>query len=89
MALADKTDAEFDVFLAGLTYTTLSEKKTEFETVQTTINAEKTVHETKRSQLNKHLVKVKTMLSDLETLQSHEDARWADFESRISALEVS
>jgi len=89
MALADKSDAEFDTFLAALTFTTLAEKKTEFETVQTTINSEVTVHDAKRAQLRKHKKKVLEMLKDLETLQAHTDARFADFESRIAALEVS
>ena len=89
MALADKNDAQFDTFLSGLSYSSLAEKKTEFETVQTTINSEVTVHETKRAQLKKHHKKVLDMLTDLATLQAHTDARFADFESRIAALEVS
>ena len=89
MALADKNDAEFDTFLAALTYTTLAEKKTEYTTVQTTINSEVTVHDTKRAQLKKHQKKVLDMLKDLETLEAHTDARFATFEARIAALEAS
>jgi len=89
MALADKTDVQFDAYLAALTYSTLSEKRTEFTTVKSTIVSEATVHDAKRAQLRKHQKKVLDMLTDLETLEAHEDARWATFESRIAALEVS
>ena len=89
MALADMNNAQFDTHLAGLTQGTLTEKKTSYTTTKATLDTEQATLDGKRSQLHSHQVKVATMLKDVATLQQHTDARFVDFESRISALEVS
>ena len=89
MALADKNDAEFDTYLAGLSQSTLAQKKTSYTTTQGTISTEKTALDLKRSQLHAHQLKVDDALKNMNVLEEHEDARFSDFESRIAALEVS
>ena len=89
MAFADMTNQQFDTHLAGLTQTTLAQKKTSYTTTKTSLDSEQVTLDAKRAQLHSHQKKVITMLSDIDTLEQHEDSRFADFESRIAALEVS
>ena len=89
MALADMNDAAFDTHLAGLTQGTLAQKKTSYTTTQGTISTEKTALDLKRAQLHSHQLKVDDALKNMNVLEEHTDARFADFESRIAALEVS
>ena len=89
MAFADMTTVQFDAHLAALSQSTLALKKTSYTGVATAILAESATISGKRSQLHSHQIKVADMLKNIDTLQAHEDARFADFESRIAALEVS
>jgi len=89
MAFADMTSVQFDAHLAGLSQSTLALKKSSYDGVKTSMTTEATTLDGKRGQLHAHQVKVDAMLGKIATLQAHEDARFADFESRIAALEVS
>ena len=83
------TTVQFDAHLAGLSQSTLALKKTSYTGVKTSMATETATLDGKRSQLHAHQIKVDAMLSKIATLQAHEDARFATFETRIAALEAS
>ena len=89
MALADMTDGQFDTYLLTLSQATLTAKKSSYTTVDTTIGTETTALDAKRAQLHAHAVKIDAALKHIATLETFEDARFADYETRIAALEAS